>query len=120
MSHDQSQSNAFGSYARAENAPDWITACIEALAYDPAYYRGVGHALKARIDAALTDGTAATRTIAAGWLAELGDAAQSEIYKNASLDPAMRDAFRKMRRFLMTHRKLTEDEAISLMSVAVD
>jgi aminopeptidase len=25
---------------------------IEALAYDPAYYRGVGHALKARIDAA--------------------------------------------------------------------
>ena len=56
----------------------------------------------------------------ANYLAELGDAAQSEIYKNASLDPAMRDAFRKMRRFLMTHRKLTEDEAISLMSVAVD
>ncbi len=32
----------------------------------------------------------------------------------------MRDAFRKMRHFLMTTRKLTEDEAISLMSVAVD
>ena len=32
----------------------------------------------------------------------------------------MRDAFRKMRHFLMTTRKLSEDEAISLMSVAVD
>ena len=32
----------------------------------------------------------------------------------------MRDAFRKMRRFLMTTRGLSEDEALSLMSVAVD
>ncbi len=32
----------------------------------------------------------------------------------------MRDAFRKMRHFLMTTRGLSEDEAISLMSVAVD
>ena len=32
----------------------------------------------------------------------------------------MRDAFRKMRRFLMTTKGLTEDEAISLMSVGVD
>ena len=32
----------------------------------------------------------------------------------------MRDAFRKMRRFLMTTQGLTEDEAISLMSVGVD
>jgi acetamidase/formamidase len=32
----------------------------------------------------------------------------------------MRDAFRKMRRFLMTTKGLSEDEAISLMSVAVD
>jgi acetamidase/formamidase len=32
----------------------------------------------------------------------------------------MRDAFIKTRRFLMTTRGLTEDEAISLMSVAVD
>ena len=32
----------------------------------------------------------------------------------------MRDAFRKTRRFLMTAMGLTEDEAISLMSVAVD
>ncbi|MDB5985160.1 MAG: Transcriptional regulator, AraC family [Nevskia sp.] len=54
------------------------------------------------------------------YLAELGDKAQSEIYKKSSLDPAMQDAFRKMRRFLMTTKGLTEDEAISLMSVAVD
>ena len=33
---------------------------------------------------------------------------------------AMRDAFRKMRQFLMTTQGLTEDEAISLMSVGVD
>jgi acetamidase/formamidase len=32
----------------------------------------------------------------------------------------MRDAFRKMRGFLMTAKGLSEDEAISLMSVAVD
>jgi acetamidase/formamidase len=56
----------------------------------------------------------------ANYLAELGDLAQSEIYKRSSLDPAMRDAFRKMRRFLMLSRGLSEDEAISLMSVAVD
>ena len=54
------------------------------------------------------------------YLVEFGDTAQSEIYKNSSLDPAMKDAFRKMRRFLMTSKGLTEDEAISLMSVAVD
>lgn len=56
----------------------------------------------------------------ANYLAELGQTAQSEIYKRSSLDPAMRDAVRKMRRFLMTAKGLTEDEAISLMSVAVD
>jgi acetamidase/formamidase len=56
----------------------------------------------------------------ANYLAELGDGAQSEIYKRSSLDPAMRDAFWKMRRFLMMSRGLTEDEAISLISVAVD
>jgi acetamidase/formamidase len=32
----------------------------------------------------------------------------------------MRDAFGKMRRFPMTTKGLSEDEAISLMSVAVD
>jgi acetamidase/formamidase/AraC-like DNA-binding protein len=56
----------------------------------------------------------------ANYLAELGDRAQSEIYKNSTLDSAMKDAFRKMRRFLMTAKNLSEDEAISLMSVAVD
>ena len=54
------------------------------------------------------------------YLSELGEKAQSEIYKRSSLDQAMKDAFRKMRRFLMTTKGLTEDEAISLMSVAVD
>ena len=56
----------------------------------------------------------------ANYLAELGDKAQQEIYSKSSIDLAMRDAFRKMRRFLMTTRGLSEDEAISLMSVAVD
>jgi acetamidase/formamidase len=54
------------------------------------------------------------------YLAELGAKAQSEIYAKSSVDLAMRDAFRKMRHFLMTTRGLSEDEAISLMSVAVD
>ena len=53
-------------------------------------------------------------------LAELGPAAQTEVGSHASIDRAMRDAFRKMRRFLMTVQKLSEDEAISLMSIAVD
>ena len=54
------------------------------------------------------------------YLAELGPDAQSAIFEKSSLDLAMRDAFRKMRHFLMTVRGLSEDEAISLMSVAVD
>ncbi|WP_260927687.1 acetamidase/formamidase family protein [Novosphingobium sp. 9] len=54
------------------------------------------------------------------YLKELGDDAQSEVYKQSSLDAAMRDAFRKARRFLMTTKQLTEDEAISLLSVGVD
>ena len=54
------------------------------------------------------------------YLAELGDKAQSEIYQKSSVDLAMRDAFRKMRHFLMTTKGLSEDEAISLMSIAVD
>ncbi len=56
----------------------------------------------------------------ANYLAELGDKAQSEIFAKSSLDLAMRDAFHKMRHFLMTAKGLSEDEAISLMSVAVD
>ncbi|MEH2482692.1 acetamidase/formamidase/AraC-like DNA-binding protein [Nitrobacteraceae bacterium AZCC 2146] len=54
------------------------------------------------------------------YLAELGEQAQSDIYDKSSLDLAMKDAFRKMRRFLMATRGMSEDEAISLMSVAVD
>ncbi|HTN14338.1 MAG TPA: acetamidase/formamidase family protein [Sphingomonadaceae bacterium] len=54
------------------------------------------------------------------YLKELGEDAQSEVYKRASIDSAMRDAFRKARRFLMTTKNLSEDEAISLLSVAVD
>jgi acetamidase/formamidase len=54
------------------------------------------------------------------YLAELGPDAQSEIFSKSSVDLALRDAFRKMRHFLMKTQSLTEDEAISLMSVAVD
>lgn len=56
----------------------------------------------------------------ANYLAELGKRAQSEVYEKSSLDLAMKDAFRKARRFLMTAHHLSEDEAISLLSVAVD
>jgi acetamidase/formamidase len=59
----------------------------------------------------------------ANYLAELGADAQSKIYEKSSVDLAMKDASRKTRHFLMTtndHEGLSEDEAISLMSVAVD
>ena len=56
----------------------------------------------------------------ANYLKELGEAAQQKIYENSSVDKAMRDAFRKMRHFLMTTQSLNEDEAISLMTVAAD
>ncbi|MET0968002.1 MAG: acetamidase/formamidase family protein [Tardiphaga sp.] len=54
------------------------------------------------------------------YLAEFGAKGQSEVYATSSLDLAMKDAFRKMRRFLMNVKGLSEDEAIALMSVAVD
>jgi acetamidase/formamidase len=54
------------------------------------------------------------------YLTELGPEAQSAIYSKSSIDLAMRDAFRKTRHFLMATKGLSEDEAISLMSVAVD
>jgi len=54
------------------------------------------------------------------YLADLGANAQSEIYQKSSSDLALRDAFRKMRHFLMTTQRLSEDEAVSLMSVGVD
>ena len=56
----------------------------------------------------------------ANYLSELGPKAESDIYTKSSVDLALRDAFRKMRKFLMTTKKLTEDEAISLISVGVD
>ena len=56
----------------------------------------------------------------ANYLAELGDDAQNEINNRSSVDNAMRDAFRKMRQFLMNAKGLSEDEAITLMSVAAD
>ena len=54
------------------------------------------------------------------YLASLGADAQTAIAQHSSIDRAMRDAFRKLRRFLMTAHKLSEDEAIALMSVAAD
>jgi acetamidase/formamidase len=56
----------------------------------------------------------------ANYLEELGPQAQSEVYSKSSVDLAMRDAFRKVRHFLITTQKLTEDEAISLMTIGVD
>jgi acetamidase/formamidase/AraC-like DNA-binding protein len=53
-------------------------------------------------------------------LAELGPDAQTQVYKQSSLEGAMRDAFHKVRRYLMHAHQLDEDEAISLISVAVD
>jgi acetamidase/formamidase len=56
----------------------------------------------------------------ANYLQELGPTAQQTIYEKSSVDLALKDAFRKMRAFLMTTKGLTEDEAISLISVGVD
>lgn len=56
----------------------------------------------------------------ANYVTELGPNHQYEILTHSSLDRAMRDAFRKLRRFLMGVHKLSEDEAISLMSIAAD
>ena len=54
------------------------------------------------------------------YLAEFGAKGQGEVYTKSSLDLAMKDAFRKARRFLMEFQGLSEDEAIALMSAAVD
>ncbi|WNC95422.1 acetamidase/formamidase family protein (plasmid) [Paraburkholderia sp. FT54] len=54
------------------------------------------------------------------YLASLGPEGQTTVAEHASLDHAMRDAFRKLRRFLMQVHKLSEDEAIALLSVAAD
>ncbi|HTH97143.1 MAG TPA: acetamidase/formamidase family protein [Stellaceae bacterium] len=54
------------------------------------------------------------------YLTALGPDAQRQVAGKASLDLAMRDAFRKARAFLMNAKGLSEDEAISLISVACD
>ena len=54
------------------------------------------------------------------YLTELGREAQSAVYKLSTVDLALRSAFRQTRRFLMDVYDLTEDEALSLMSLAVD
>jgi len=54
------------------------------------------------------------------YLRELGKAAQSEVYRRSTVDRALRSAFRQTRRFLMDVYGLGEDEALSLMSLAVD
>lgn len=54
------------------------------------------------------------------YLADLGPDAQNSIFAKSSVDLALRDAYRKMRDFLMGTQGLSEDEAISLMSIAVD
>jgi acetamidase/formamidase len=54
------------------------------------------------------------------YLDDLSPKSQSDIYGKSSVDLALRDGFRKMRHLLMTTQSLTEDEAISLMSVGVD
>ena len=54
------------------------------------------------------------------FLTDLGPDAQDRVFTKSSVDLAVRDAFRKARRFLMTTRGLSEDEAISFLSVGVD
>jgi acetamidase/formamidase len=54
------------------------------------------------------------------YLRDIGPSAQQDVARLATLDAAMLDAFKKLRRFLMQVHGLTEDAAISLMSVAVD
>ncbi|MCZ0738702.1 acetamidase/formamidase family protein, partial [Phreatobacter sp. AB_2022a] len=54
------------------------------------------------------------------YLRDLGRDAQAEVYQRSSLNRALRSAFRLTRRFLMDARGLDEDEATTLMSIAVD
>lgn len=54
------------------------------------------------------------------YLKELGRNAQAEIYRRSSLDLALRNAFRITRKFLIEQYGLSEDEAMTLMSLAVD
>jgi acetamidase/formamidase len=55
-----------------------------------------------------------------GGLETYGSRGQGEVYATSSLDLAMKDAFRKTRRFLMEMRSLNEDEAVAVISAGVD
>lgn len=54
------------------------------------------------------------------YLNQLGKDAQEEIFKKSSIDLAMKDACIKTNKFLIEFYDLTEDEAISVMSTAID
>lgn len=54
------------------------------------------------------------------YLRELGASAQSEVYRRSTVDLALRNAFRHTRRFLMDGFGFSEDEALTLMSLAAD
>ncbi|WP_419884553.1 acetamidase/formamidase family protein [Paenibacillus sp. B-A-8] len=56
----------------------------------------------------------------ANYLEALGASAQKDIFKNSSIDKAMKDAAHKTKDFLMDGMNLSEDEAYSLMSVSTD
>ena len=79
------------------------------------FLHGLGAPLIETPDAWLVHGFSYTN-----YLRELGRNAQSEVFKRSSLSKALRSAFRASRKFLMERYGLEEDEAISLMSVAVD
>lgn len=79
------------------------------------FLNGLGAPLIETPDAWLLHGFSYTN-----YLRELGRNAQSEVFKRSSLSRALRSAFRATRKFLMERYGLDEDEAISLMSVAVD
>ncbi len=82
---------------------------------DKSYLNGLGAPLIETPEAWLLHGFSYTN-----YLRELGRNAQSEVFKRSSLSRALRSAFRAARKFLMERYGLDEDEAISLMSVAVD
>lgn len=54
------------------------------------------------------------------YLRELGRSAQSEVYRKSTVDLALRNAFRQARRFLIDTYGFNEDEALAIMSLAVD
>ena len=54
------------------------------------------------------------------YLRDLGRNAQAEVYQKSTVDLALRNAFRQTRRFLMDVYGLNEDEALTIMSLAVD